>query len=155
MNEIFNYSQLMAEPQVKTCTEKKSSQKQIDLAPVLKKFAGILCSKFVLKGAACLLGALLLYNLGTLVPKYERPANIALPADSSLESIMLSSLVSDGSSQSVAAESSSIVAYSVKAGDTLDKISKQYKITSERLAIYNNIEDARKLFPGMVLRIPL
>ncbi|MBO7429853.1 MAG: LysM peptidoglycan-binding domain-containing protein [Spirochaetia bacterium] len=68
---------------------------------------------------------------------------------------MLSSLVSDGSSQSLAAESSSIVAYSVKAGDTLDKISKKYKITSEKLAVYNNIEDARKIFPGMVLRIPL
>ena len=68
---------------------------------------------------------------------------------------MLSSLVSDSSSQSAAAESSSIVAYSVKAGDTLDKISRQYKIPSEKLAVYNNIEDARKLFPGMVLRIPL
>ncbi|MBR4375962.1 MAG: LysM peptidoglycan-binding domain-containing protein [Spirochaetia bacterium] len=69
--------------------------------------------------------------------------------------MMLSSLVADGSSQSSAVESSSIVAYSVKAGDTLDKISKKYQITSEKLAVYNNIEDARKLFPGMVLRIPL
>ena len=40
-------------------------------------------------------------------------------------------------------------------GLDLDKISKKYKITSEKLAVYNNIEDARKLFPGMVLRIPL
>ncbi|MBR4158480.1 MAG: LysM peptidoglycan-binding domain-containing protein [Spirochaetia bacterium] len=154
MNEIFNYNQLMAEPQVKTCRQKKDPV-QIDIVPVLKKCAAILCSKFVLKGAVCLAGALLLYNLGTLVPKYEKPANIALPADSSLETIMLSSLVSDSSSQSAAAESSSIVAYSVKAGDTLDKISRQYKIPSEKLAVYNNIEDARKLFPGMVLRIPL
>ena len=155
MNEIFNYSQLMAETQVETCKEKKRVPVQIHIVPALKKCAGILCSKFVLKGAVCLAGALLLYNLGTLVPKYEKPANIALPADSSLETIMLSSLVSDSSSQSAAAESSSIVAYSVKAGDTLDKISRQYKIPSEKLAVYNNIEDARKLFPGMVLRIPL
>ena len=154
MNEIFNYSQLMAEPQAETCKQKKVPV-QIDIVPVLKKFAGILCSKFVLKGAACIMGALLLYNLGTLVPKFEKPADITLPADSCLESIMLSSLVEDGSSQSSAAESSSIVAYSVKAGDTLDKISKKYQITSEKLAVYNNIEDARKLFPGMVLRIPL
>ena len=155
MNEIFNYSQLMAEPQVETCREKKRVPVQINIVPALKKCAGILCSKFGLKGAVCLAGALLLYNLGTLVPKYEKPANVALPADSSLETIMLSSLVSDSSSQSAAAESSSIVAYSVKAGDTLDKISRQYKIPSEKLAVYNNIEDARKLFPGMVLRIPL
>ena len=154
MNEIFNYSQLMAEPQAETCKQKKVPV-QIDIVPVLKKFAGILCSKFVLKGAACIMGALLLYNLGTLVPKFEKPADIALPADSCLESMMLSSLVADGSSQSSAVESSSIVAYSVKAGDTLDKISKKYQITSEKLAVYNNIEDARKLFPGMVLRIPL
>ena len=154
MSEIFNYSQLMAEPQVETCKQKKVPV-QIDIVPVLKKFAGILCSKFVLKGAACLVGALLIYNLGTMIPKFEKPASVVLPADSSLETIMLSSLVSDGSSQSLAAESSSIVAYSVKAGDTLDKISKQYKITSEKLAVYNNIEDARKLFPGKVLRIPL
>ena len=154
MNEIFNYSQLMAEPQAETCKQKKVPV-QIDIVPVLKKFAGILCSKFVLKGAACIMGALLLYNLGTLVPKFEKPADIALPTDSCLESMMLSSLVADGSSQSSAVESSSIVAYSVKAGDTLDKISKKYQITSEKLAVYNNIEDARKLFPGMVLRIPL
>lgn len=154
MNEIFNYSQLMAEPQAETCNQKKVPV-QIDIVPVLKKCAGILCSKFVLKGAACIMGALLLYNLGTLVPKFEKPADIALPADSCLESMMLSSLVADGSSQSSAVESSSIVAYSVKAGDTLDKISKKYQITSEKLAVYNNIEDARKLFPGMVLRIPL
>ncbi|MBR4436881.1 MAG: LysM peptidoglycan-binding domain-containing protein [Spirochaetales bacterium] len=154
MNEIFNYSQLMAEPQAETCKQKKVPV-QIDIVPVLKKCAGILCSKFVLKGAACIMGALLLYNLGTLVPKFEKPADIALPADSCLESMMLSSLVADGSSQSSAVESSSIVAYSVKAGDTLDKISKKYQITSEKLAVYNNIEDARKLFPGMVLRIPL
>ncbi len=155
MNEIFSYSQLMAEPQVETCTERNRVPVQIDIVPVLKKCAGILFSKFVLKGAACLAGALLIYNLGIIVPKYEKPANFALPEDSSLETIMLSSLVSDGSAQSLAAESSSIVAYSVKAGDTLDKISKKYKITSEKLAVYNNIEDARKLFPGMVLRIPL
>ena len=154
MNEIFNYSQLMAEPQAETCKQKKVPV-QIDIVPVLKKCAGILCSKFVLKGAACIMGALLLYNLGTLVPKFEKPADIALPADSCLESMMLSSLVADGSSQSSAVESSSIVAYSVKAGDTLDKISKKYQITSEKRAVYNNIEDARKLFPGMVLRIPL
>ena len=154
MNEIFNYSQLMAEPQAETCKQKKAPV-QIDIVPVLKKCAGILCSKFVLKGAACIMGALLLYNLGTLVPKFEKPADIALPADSCLEAMMLSSLVADGSSQSSAVESSSIVAYSVKAGDTLDKISKKYQITSEKLAVYNNIEDARKLFPGMVLRIPL
>ena len=154
MNEIFNYSQLMAEPQAETCKQKKVPV-QIDIVPVLKKCAGILCSKFVLKGAACIMGALLLYNLGTLVPKFEKPADIALPADSCLEAMMLSSLVADGSSQSSAVESSSIVAYSVKAGDTLDKISKKYQITSEKLAVYNNIEDARKLFPGMVLRIPL
>lgn len=154
MNEIFNYSQLMAEPQAETCNQKKVPV-QIDIVPVLKKCAGILCSKFVLKGAACIMGALLLYNLGTLVPKFEKPADIALPEDSCLESMMLSSLVADGSSQSSAVESSSIVAYSVKAGDTLDKISKKYQITSEKLAVYNNIEDARKLFPGMVLRIPL
>lgn len=154
MNEIFNYSQLMAEPQAETCKQKKVPV-QIDIVPVLKKCAGILCSKFVLKGAACIMGALLLYNLGTLVPKFEKPADIALPEDSCLESMMLSSLVADGSSQSSAVESSSIVAYSVKAGDTLDKISKKYQITSEKLAVYNNIEDARKLFPGMVLRIPL
>ena len=154
MNELFNYSQLMTEPQVETCKQKKDPV-QIDLVPVLKKCAGILCSKFVLKGAACIAVALLIYHLGTIVPKYEKPASFALPEDSSLETIMLSSLVSDGSSQSLAAESSSIVAYSVKAGDTLDKISKKYKITSEKLAVYNNIEDARKIFPGMVLRIPL
>ncbi|MBQ3319838.1 MAG: LysM peptidoglycan-binding domain-containing protein [Spirochaetia bacterium] len=153
MNEIFNYSQLMAEPQVETCKQKKVPV-QIDIAPVLKKCAGILLSKFVLKGAACLACALLIYHLGTIVPKSEKPANFDLPADSSLEAIMLSSLVSDGSAQSLAAESSSIVAYSVKAGDTLDKISRQYEITTERLAVYNNIEDARKIFPGMVLRIP-
>ena len=155
MNEIFNYSHLMAEPQEKNCKEKKRVQVQIDIVPVLKKCAGILCSKFVLKGAVCLAGALLIYHLGTIVPKSERPADFTLPSDSTLETIMLSSLVSDGSSQSLAAESSSIVAYSVQTGDTLDKISKKYKITSEKLAVYNNIEDARKLFPGMVLRIPL
>jgi len=155
MNEIFSYSQLMAEPQVETCTQKKKVPVQIDIVPVLKKCAGLLLSKFVLKGAACLAGGLLLYNLGTMIPKYEKPANITLPADSCLETIMLSSLVSDSSSQSLAAESSSIVAYSVQVGDTLDKISKKYKITSEKLAVYNNIEDARKIFPGMVLRIPL
>ena len=154
MNEIFNYSQLMAETKAETCSEKRVPI-QIDIVPVLKKCAGILCSKFVLKGAACLIGALLLYTLGTHVPKTEKPADFVLPADSSLETILLSSLGTDGSAQSLAAESSSIVAYSVKAGDTLDKISKQYKITTEKLAIYNNIEDARKLFPGMVLRIPL
>ena len=155
MNEIFNYSQLMAENQVETCKEKKRVQVQIDIVPVLKKCAGILCSKFVLKGAACIAGALLLYTLGTHVPKTEKPADFVLPADSSLETILLSALGDETTSQSLAAESSSIVAYSVKAGDTLDKISKQYKITTERLAVYNNIEDARKLFPGMVLRIPL
>ena len=154
MNEIFNYSQLMAETQVETCREKRVPV-QIDIVPVLKKCAGILCSKFVLKGAACVAGALLLYTLGTHVPKTEKPADFVLPADSSLETILLSSLGTDGSAQSLAAESSSIVAYSVQAGDTLDKISKKYKITSEKLAVYNNIEDARKLFPGMVLRIPL
>ena len=154
MNEIFNYSQLMAEPQTETCKEKRVPV-QIDIVPVLKKCAGILCSKFVLKGAACIAGALLLYTLGTHVPKTEKPADFVLPADSSLETILLSALGDETTSQSLAAESSSIVAYSVKAGDTLDKISKQYKITTERLAVYNNIEDARKLFPGMVLRIPL
>lgn len=154
MNEIFSYSQLMAEPQAETCKEKRVPV-QIDIVPVLKKCAGILCSKFVLKGAACIAGALLLYTLGTHVPKTEKPADFVLPADSSLETILLSALGDETTSQSLAAESSSIVAYSVKAGDTLDKISKQYKITTERLAVYNNIEDARKLFPGMVLRIPL
>ena len=154
MNEIFSYSQLMAEPQAETCKEKRVPG-QIDIVPVLKKCAGILCSKFVLKGAACIAGALLLYTLGTHVPKTEKPADFVLPADSSLETILLSALGDETTSQSLAAESSSIVAYSVKAGDTLDKISKQYKITTERLAVYNNIEDARKLFPGMVLRIPL
>ena len=154
MNEIFSYSQLMAEPQAETCKEKRVPV-QIDIVPVLKKCAGILCSKFVLKGAAYIAGALLLYTLGTHVPKTEKPADFVLPADSSLETILLSALGDETTSQSLAAESSSIVAYSVKAGDTLDKISKQYKITTERLAVYNNIEDARKLFPGMVLRIPL
>ncbi|MBR5927195.1 MAG: hypothetical protein IKZ79_01960, partial [Spirochaetia bacterium] len=86
MNEIFNYSQLMAEPQAETCKQKKVPV-QIDIVPVLKKCAGILCSKFVLKGAACIMGALLLYNLGTLVPKFEKPADIALPEDSCLESM--------------------------------------------------------------------
>ena len=154
MNEIFNYSQLMAETQVETCRQKRVPV-QMNIVPVLKKCAGILCSKFVLKGAACIAGALLLYTLGTHVPKTEKPADFVLPADSSLETILLSSLGTDGTSQSLAAESSSIVAYSVQAGDTLDKISKKYKITTEKLAVYNNIEDARKLFPGMVLRIPL
>ncbi len=154
MNEIFNYSQLMAETQVETCRQKRVPV-QMNIVPVLKKCAGILCSKFVLKGAACVAGALLLYTLGTHVPKTEKPADFVLPADSSLETILLSSLGTDGTSQSLAAESSSIVAYSVQAGDTLDKISKKYKITTEKLAVYNNIEDARKLFPGMVLRIPL
>ena len=154
MNEIFNYSQLMAETQVETCRQKRVPV-QIDIVPVIKKCADILCSKFVLKGAACLAGALLLYTLGTHVPKIEKPADFVLPEDSSLETILLSSLGTECTSQSLAAESSSIVAYSVQAGDTLDKISKKYKITSEKLAVYNNIEDARKLFPGMVLRIPL
>lgn len=154
MNEIFNYSQLMAEPQVETSRQKRAKA-QIDIGAVLKKCARILCSKFVLKGAACLAGALLLYNLGTHVPKVEKPSDFVFPADSSLETILMASLVSDVSSQSQAAESNSIVAYSVKAGDTLDKISRKYKVPAEKLAVYNNIEDARKLFPGMVLRIPL
>ena len=154
MNEIFNYSQLMAETQVETCRQKRVPV-QMNIVPVLKKCAGILCSKFVLKGAACIAGALLLYTLGTHVPKTEKPADFVLPADSSLETILLSALGDETTSQSLAAESSSIVAYSVQTGDTLDKISKKYKITSEKLAVYNNIEDARKLFPGMVLRIPL
>ncbi len=154
MNEIFSYSQLMAETQVETCREKKVPV-QIDIVPVLKKCAGILFSKFVLKGAACAAGALLIYTLGTHVPKTEKPSDFVFPSDSSLETILLSSLGTDCSSQGLATESSSIVAYSVQAGDTLDKISKRYKITSERLAVYNNIEDAHKLFPGMVLRIPL
>ena len=81
-------------------------------------------------------GAMLVYNLGTMVPKHEKPADFTLPADSSLETIMLSSLVFDTSSQSLAVESSSIVAYAVQTGDTLDKISKKYKITSEKLATH-------------------
>ena len=49
MNEIFNYSQLMAEPQVETCREKKRVQVQIHIVPALKSAPAYsvpnLCSK--------------------------------------------------------------------------------------------------------------
>ena len=145
----------MAEPQAEAPKEIKKEKVHIDLAQLLRKGVRILFSRFVLKTASCVMIATILYSLGTHVPKVEKPADLVLPADTSLENILLASLGAEDSSQILAAESSSIVAYAVQAGDTLDKISRKYKISAEKLAIYNNIEDARKLFPGMVLRIPL
>lgn len=50
--------------------------------------------------------------------------------------------------------SSSLVIYFVKEGDTLWKIAKKFKSTMEEIATVNNIEDVDKLNVGEQLYIP-
>ncbi len=44
--------------------------------------------------------------------------------------------------------------YTVKSGDTLDKIARLYNTTVKRLAAYNNIEDLSLIYAGQVIKIP-
>ena len=78
---------------------------------------------------------------------------LAFPEDSVLESILISSL-SDSSCAAQKDETESI-RYAIKSGDTLDAISRKYNISVDTLIVINDIEDAARLHPGMIIRIPI
>lgn len=44
--------------------------------------------------------------------------------------------------------------YTVKKGDTLSGIASKYNTTYQKLASYNGIADANKIYPGQVIKIP-
>ena len=51
-------------------------------------------------------------------------------------------------------EGEAVTTYTVKAGDTLIKIAKQFGTTADELAAYNNIENPSLIRPGQVIKIP-
>lgn len=45
--------------------------------------------------------------------------------------------------------------YVVKKGDTLSGIAKKYGMTYQKLAVYNNIPNPNKIYPGQIIRVPV
>lgn len=48
----------------------------------------------------------------------------------------------------------SFTTYTIKSGDTLEKIGKENKVSLDTLISYNNIKDCRRIIPGTDLQIP-
>lgn len=120
---------------------------------ILKKISS--CRPF--KTALLIAAILLTAGLGTAFCLNHScgydSSDIALHDDDSLEAILISSLSYNNEESEIIEKES--LRYAIKSGDTLDAISKRYNISVDTLILYNDIEDASRLFPGMIIRIPL
>lgn len=56
---------------------------------------------------------------------------------------------------SLSPEPPDIIEYTVRKGDTLSGIAERYRVDYRKLAVYNDIKNPDRIYPGQVIKIPL
>lgn len=97
---------------------------------------------------------------GVVYPRFQ---DLVLPPEAENGSLILNTLFPSLSDNFVGDDSAAVsyplvsfdpVVYTIKRGDALSSIAKQYNVDLGTLISVNSIKDVRKIVPGMELRIP-